>query len=482
MDETTEAAKPAPTRKPRKRRIRSPHPGVKIKARKGRRSYRAAFRDPDLNEREVWVTLDPLVLTNDKLREEWAIKKAHTLAKRRMEIENGGARATGLSWKDAFDKYRTIGATHLTPGSLKDYNTAMNVFTDWAKKVGVLPDTLTRGTLTEFRSYAFALPKRYSKRGGKRGERGGERERRSVQRSAASVNGDLRVLRTVLGWLHETDRLPKLPLADISRALKRYTEPDEDPVFLAPSQLQKLFKAALAHDVAAFRMTRTEKEKYGESRDSPLGTTAKYTPIAPLVMAAVLSGMRLDEMVIIDWRTHVDLDALDFNENMVGEIKLRALDTKTKKKRRVVFDVSPLLRELFVALREANDGRGSVFGIGYHEAEESMDRLREAPYDAPSQFTWQVCRSTCSTYLVNSPGIYGSAAPFHESKQLGHSQEVAEKSYTGLIRGIRRDVHTLEAAMQIEKECKAVIEAVRNRYAMPDNVVRLHGSGRRARA
>jgi hypothetical protein len=37
------------------------------------------------------------------------------------------------------------------------------------------------------------------------------------------------------------------------------------------------------------------------------------------------------------------------------------------------------------------------------------------------------------------------------ARQLGHSVAVAERHYLGVHRGIPKDAHTLEAAMQIEK-------------------------------
>jgi hypothetical protein len=59
-------------------------------------------------------------------------------------------------------------------------------------------------------------------------------------------------------------------------------------------------------------------------------------------------------------------------------------------------------------------------------------------------------RSTCATYLTNAPGIFGAATVFMSARQLGHSVMVAEKHYLGVHRGIPKEAHSLEAAMQIE--------------------------------
>src|SRR4051812_4907405 len=91
----------------KKRRIRSPHPGVVIKQRtvpSGAVAYRARFDDPD-TDREVYVTLDAVALPTREARRLWAIRKSRELAKRRMELEAGGARMKAVPISDAIDDY-----------------------------------------------------------------------------------------------------------------------------------------------------------------------------------------------------------------------------------------------------------------------------------------------------------------------------------------------------------------------------------------
>ena len=81
----------------RKRRIRSPHPGVVIKQRKlpsGAKSFRARFTDPDTG-RETYITLDgELGLSTSEARTVWAKRKAESLAKRRAELASGAPTKT----------------------------------------------------------------------------------------------------------------------------------------------------------------------------------------------------------------------------------------------------------------------------------------------------------------------------------------------------------------------------------------------------
>jgi hypothetical protein len=80
----------------------------------------------------------------------------------------------------------------------------------------------------------------------------------------------------------------------------------------------------------------------------------------------------------------------------------------------------------------------------------SCTRRRASAAPSPDVFTWQALRRTCGTFLTNAPGIFGAASAYRSAKQLGHSVQIAEKHYLGLVRGIPRDARTVEAAMQID--------------------------------
>jgi integrase len=458
------------------RRSHSPHPGVKLKPpRPANRMlyWRAVYTDPDTNK-DVYIRLDPDVLSTDKLRTEWAKRKSREIAKRRIELESGAPRATGTSVAEGIRLYFD-NAAHIRDATRLDYETSTNNFQKWADENGLTLDNLNRAKLIEFRAWALKLPKRRRLRGGKRGQ---SADLPGARRSVVTVNGDLRVVRTLLGWLHMTDRLPKLSREDMEVALARYKQPENIPEFLSSHELRELLNACARHDADTFVMTREDKRRFGERRGA-CHDTPRYKPISPFVLTAMLTGMRLDEVCLIEWATHVDLHAVDHSGQVVGEIRLRAQDTKTHKSRTVAFDVSPALRELFVLMHRASSGKGSVFGITYDEAQEAMQRLK-AVHGAPSRANYQMLRSTCSTFLSNAPAIYGAAAPFHSSRQLGHSVDVAQKHYTGLIRGISREARSLETAMQIETEVTAVIDRVREKATITENVVSIGRARKRS--
>jgi integrase len=468
-----------PSSKRRPQRVRSPHPGVKLKRPQPaqRRDYwRAVYVDPDTGK-TVYERLDPSVLTTDKARLHWAKRKSDDLAKRVRELADGAVRATGTSVEDGI-KLFFQNMAHIRDSTHVGYTASANTFLSWCDAERVTLDTLNRAKLIEFRAYALKQPWRRPVKNGERGERKAVDGKR---RSVVTVNRDLRVTRIILGWLHKADRLPKLSRQDLEIALERYKEPENVPEYLPSHDLRGFLEACDRHDADTFVLTRWHRQRFGQRKGGPADTTARHKPISPLVMAAMLTGMRLDELCLLEWRTHVDLNAIDHTGKVVGEIRLRAQDTKTHKSRTVAFDVSQALRDLFHALKAAGDGTGSVFNLTFDETQKALKRLRNV-YGAPERANYQMLRSTCSTFLTNAPSIYGAAAPFHSARQLGHSVEVAQKHYTGLIRGIPKEATTLEAAMQIEAECAAVIAHVKNQAAHSGNVVSLRGANKRQRA
>lgn len=448
----TNANTTEPSKRRRARRSSgSFHPGVRIKPpQAGNRMpyFRAVYTDPDTN-RPVYERLDPDLYPTGESRKQWAIRKSLALRKRTVEISDGARKKTGESFDDLIELF-IADNENLREGTLDEYKRSLRVFSQWTDGEGNTdPDRLRRADLFAFRVYAMKLPKKQAARGRKRGQSATLPKRRSL----ITVNGDLRVVGTFLRWMIKTERLPKLHLDDLVTGLERYDFIPDPPEYLARREIVRSLWSAMRHDLAVFAMTREEKEA-GEK-----GTTRRYISIAPFFAVAFLAGMRLDELCLIEWRTHVDLEYEDIDGNVIGQIKLRAQDTKTKRARFVSFEVSPLLRKLMLALYKKTGGKGGVFGVTYDEAQAANQRLRD-DFKAPAKLTYQIARSTCSTYLTNAPGIYGAAASFHAAKQLGHSQEVQEKHYAGLVKGIRPEIKALEGAMKIETEVKMIIDMI----------------------
>lgn len=428
------------------------HPGVTLlKPDPARRiGHRARYVDPD-SGRTVKESLDPALRTLE-LREEWAVRKSMALAKRRLELEGGAHRATGTALEDAIKTYYDD-HPQLRDKTLEAYKGATKKFLAWATKVGLKSaDDVTGPRLVAWKAEVVKEPKLARAKGKKRGSQQATTE----PRSPYTINRELRSVGTVLQYLRRLGLLPRITSDDLADGLRLLTTTKERIDYRKPHELQKLLDAALRHDAECFAATREELAGL-----RPVGSTARYQPIAPFCACAILTGMRFGEIVDLDWK-HVDLEALDHDGKPVGEIHLSGA-TKTKAARTVGLEVSPLLRKMLAAMKLRN-GKGSVFGLTRETAEAARRRL-VLEYGAPASCGWQALRRTCGTYLTNSPGIFGASSAYMSARQLGHSVQVAEKHYLGLIRGLPRDARVLEDAMQLSAELERVITSVGARPA-----------------
>lgn len=439
----------------RKRRIRSPHPGVKLKKRvraNGQTAWRAHYVDPDTG-RETALTLDPVALSTHEARTQWAKNFSRELARRRMDRAAGIVPVKPTKLEDAIEDYLKTARAELKPKTLEGHDLAIRKLRDWAKTEGVRTTAdLTPARLASLRNRLIREPRLSVKRGGRQGGRAPSAERRSP----VTVNRELRSLKTVMNTWRQRGMLSNLHRDDITDSLAALPVPREDPVFHSAATLQKLLAAAMRHDEACFVETREE-----HAGRRPRGTTRRYVPIGPFVAFLLLTGCRRSEALSLPWSA-VNLDALDHEGRKVGEIRLSAALTKTNRARTIGLEVSPTLRKLLATMKLQTGGKGQVFGGVSPYTADTIEKARRRlvqSFGAPP-FDWQSLRSTCATYLTNAPGVFGAATVFMSAKQLGHSVAVAERHYLGVHRGIPRDARTLEAAMQIEQELRSLLAAV----------------------
>ena len=102
---------------------------------------------------------------------------------------------------------------------------------------------------------------------------------------------------------------------------------------------------------------------------------------------------------------------------------------KTKRARSVRLDVCP---SVVGALGKA--GKGRVFA--------AWDYRTALKWSEANDVDWRTCHRTCATYSC----ALTTLGPWQSSRRLGHSVQIAEKHYAGLVR-VSPDVTTLEAAI-----------------------------------
>lgn len=431
-----------------KQRKRSPHPGVVLLRPQGnRRTWRARFTDPD-SGRLAWEALDADAARTLETRRDWAIAKARAIAKRRAELDGGAPRATGTALDAAIDRYFDD-HPRLSPRTREIYAAAANKLKAWAARAGVTTaDDLTGPRLVAFRAALAKEPKRVAVGGDRRGARRAAGE----PRSASAVNVELRAVGTVLGYLRRLGLLPRLTGDDLRDGLAKLKAPPKRVRYLKPHELQRLLDAALRHDAETFKATRAEHAARAET-----GATPRYKPIAPVIAAALVTGLRFGHLLGLQW-SDVDLDALDADGRAVGEI-VPAGGSLTKRTGVIGLEISPALRKMLAAMKLASGGRGPVFNVTPGEARAALKRLR-SEYGAPAGASWQMFRVTCGCYLTNAPGIFGGASAYRSAKQLGHSVAVAERYYVDVVRGLPRDARTVEDAMQIAEHMTRITAAI----------------------
>lgn len=432
----------------RARRRGPKHPGVVLLAPKGRRvAWRSRWEDPDTGQTR-WESLES-ALSTIELREAWAVNKSRALAERRRELALGAPRATGAQLGEAIEVYFRA-HTRLAAKTLVGYRAVADKLKNWAKRTHLSSaDDLTRAKLMGFAEELANNARRTVVAGGRRGARTD-----AGIRSQHTINKDLRAASTILGYLVERDLLPRLTRDDLRRALKRQAAPVERLDYLKPAELRAVLAAAMAHDAEVFAATRAEHAA------GIAGCTPRYAAIAPYVALVMLTGFRAEHAMLLDW-ADVEL------EPEPGVVAPRG-GSSTKRKGVVDLATSPALRALLIAMRP-NDKNGEPVASGRIFPALTAGVLKASArrlikdYGAPSKFTFQVLRVSAGSYLTNAAGIFGAASAYRSAAQLGHSVQIAERFYVGLVRGIPPEAKTLEAAYQVVSELAELTERVTRR-------------------
>lgn len=419
----------------RKRRNgRRLHPGVVLlKADPARRiGWRARYTDPD-TKRTVTESL-PRALTTAGQREDFCKRKSDALAERRKELAGGAARATGLPLADAVDVYFRDHPQHAAR-TLTLYRGSANRFLAWAKDAGIhTADVLDGPALLDFRAAMIRKRKRRTMTGGSVGEKFDTRD----LRAPISVNQDLRQVGTILRYLRRKKLLPRYMVENFAEDLERLRLPVKRVSFCDRAELRALLDAVADHDSRRHAVTRAARAAGLTWRKPAPNQPAKHKPLALFFVTAILTGMRLGELLSLTW-DRIDLEA--------GKIHLDACNVKTRHERSVDLMVCPALIPVLRRARPKH-GSGLVFDTNRAMVYEVIKRIRKH-YGAPA-FTMHKLRRTAGTFMTNAPGIFGTASAWCSARQLGHSVQIAERLYAGVIR-VDASARTLEAAMGIEQ-------------------------------
>jgi integrase len=399
----------------------------------------ARWRDA-LTGAETQQSLDALGLSTIEARRAWAIDKASSLKSTRAAVASGKAVATRTGLTKAVGNY-VAGATAKAI-TLEGYRPHLDRFVAWTATVGVgdVQDLQPRH-LAAYRDHAVKLPATKPTKGGRRGAMlPGKRVL-----SGVTTNKGLTVVKLFLSWARRNGLVPHLD-GDAVRDRLRPVKVERNAIeILRPKQVVALLRAALRHDAETYAMTRAEHDG-----DRPAGTTPRYEPAAPFVLALLLSGMRLSELIGLRW-AEVDLTA--------DEIRLGSSRTKTGHARIVTLTETPTLAALLGALRLRTPGDRVWPAWTVDLAKATRKRLL-GTFAAPA-FDWRALRRSCAAVLTNAPGIYGSASAFRSAKRAGHSVVIAERHYVDVLRDLPATATTIEDAIRIRSIAEDIVARVR---------------------
>jgi integrase len=372
--------------------------------------WRVMFKDVETGKVK-WERLPPDVAGHGELRREYAIALHKKLGHRRDEIAAGAAphRAAGMLIADAFKKYFETWGASKRESTRGEYRRGCDLFLAWCATPAIGARTvrqLNKGMLRAYAGSRVAAQLNDKKCG------------RSGARRPATANKELRWLSAVLGECRAMG-LVNLTRDDIADGLARLDEPIVKRDFCRTAELRAILDCARRHDL----------DLYGGDYSGRL---------LPVVLFILLSGVRADEALHIQWT--------DVFRDDDGHLKIRVRAEVSKNARERIIDTehSALLAWLVSA---SNSRTGSIIGGSEHSLFNARQRLIKQ-YGAPP-FDYQKLRVSCGTYLSCSPAIFGAAAPYMSALQLGHTIQVAQRHYLGAVK-VSPAVKTLEAAMQLE--------------------------------
>lgn len=375
------------------------HRGVKfLKLDGGRLVVR--WRDP-VSGKQVQRDCAPLGLTNADLRRRWAMAKVAELRKLRGQLELGSGTALRIDIEQSCRDYIATASNERTKLSRTP---ALASVAEYLAQMGaVAVQDITPAMLAAW----------------------GNHVRRPANPHAIGTrNLHLQSVGTWLRWARELGQLPRVTPENIKVALRGQKAPSEPIEVLRPHQVRDVLRSCIAHD------------------------EAEHEQMAPLALLLLLTGMRYREGAELVW-AEVDLEA--------KAIRLPAARVKTKAARTVTLTECPSVLELLGAMRLRSGGAGRVFRIERKPAE-SMRRATMRDYKAPV-WDWRTLRRTCGSAIVCA-GVLGPGSPFLAAKRAGHSVAIAERHYLGALTDLPRDATTIEQALGIEAEAKAIVRAV----------------------
>ena len=205
----------------------------------------------------------------------------------------------------------------------------------------------------------------------------------------------------------------------------------------------------MKHDNERSVASRLDRHLYGDADDGDIAEGAKrFSPLAPFVLLALLTGARPGEVLAMRWR---DVD--------LGAKTVKVWANKTRRERAIPMHDSVLLPALLQGLKRLRGKNNHICGdwadgkpVEIHARQWSrlmrIARLQNCPMKA--------LRSTCVAHVA-------SASPDPEyllEARFGHGAAVSKGHYRQPLHGLRDRGSTVEQWLGVEAELKQAMHAL----------------------
>lgn len=294
----------------------------------------------------------------------------------------------------------------------------------------------------------------------------------------SSRNRTIGAVKAMLTWARKANYI-RLIGDDIADTLGLFRVPETQPTVLKRTELRRLLKALVEHDSERYIASRTDKAAYAIADAQPAGT-ARFQPLAPFTLLALLTGARPGEVLGLNWKD-VDLEA--------GE--LRVWGSKTQRQRVIPLHDSPALVTLLSALKLRSAGTTYVCGDWQDKQRKLMPKdiharqwqrlleLAELRKVVKGKVIVQgppmkALRSTCVAHVASA----STDSEYLLEARFGHGANVSKKHYRKPLHGLSERGTTVEQWLGIETELQAVMLSLGLAITPPAKHVKVEGGAR----
>ncbi len=385
----------------KRRRIRSPHPGIVLLPANAHHARRIRYKDPDRPGKFKIEGVDEELEGKELLR--WLKRRSLWLQSRKLESRPPPTRI-GLSVDEAIDQYLDT-CKRLGEGTQDAYARSANRIQRWAG-LPKYTHEFDLGVLTRLKTWL---------------------DRDDLQ--ATSVNHHLRHLSPMFQYWRRAGLAPRLTKDAIAEGLKQLKAHPEPPKALKVAQIQELV-VTLNGGVAD-----------PSSAGSRSGQSHRHPAFRKYVLLLLLGGLRAGEAIRV---------RPEFLEP--ERLRLPGTITKNHKTRYIDDYIAPSLRGILEEHAPRPEAR--MFWFQHQAALDWRFKL-----GVSFEWDFQQLRQTCGSYLANAGGIARSASVQIAAQRLGHEIATAEKYYLDQVI-VDQGARTLEEAMGIDHllpNCPAVV-------------------------